>query len=305
MKKLTTDFCGVTFPTPLVLASGIVASPEGLLACARERGIGGITSKSVSIEPRAGHPTPVVVPYSSGFINSVGLKNPGLKQAVQDIKKMKLKSKVPVIASIVAFQLSEFYPLAHEIAKAKPDLIEVNLSCPNVDDEGGKPYATDALLSALAIQEVKQAVKTIPIVAKLSPNVIDIKEIARAVVDAGADAISAINTVGPGLLIDLKTRKPKLGHGVGGISGASIKPLALRIVRDIATSVSVPIIGMGGVRSGLDALEMIAVGATLVGIGSAMYGVGNPIFGKVYDEMIEGLETHGISDVKKLRHSVV
>ena len=304
MHNLKTCFCGITFPTPLILASGIVHTPAAFMALASQKGVGGITWKSISLKPRAGHPLPVVTPYSAGFINSVGLKNPGVKQAVKEIREVKKHIKIPLLASIVAFQMSEFPQLATEIAKAAPDLIELNLSCPNVDDEIGRPFSTDPLLSALAVQEVKRVVKHIPVIAKLTPNVVDIKEIAKAVENAGADAISAINTVGPGLLIDAKTRKAKLGNKIGGISGPSIKPLALRCVWDIAKTVKIPILGMGGVNNGEDALEMMMAGATLVGIGSAVFGKGFGIFDQINQQMLDLMKIYEIASFASIKLSI-
>ena len=304
MLNLKTFFCGVTFPTPLILVSGIIHSPQAFLILSKIAEVGGITWKSVSINPRSGHPTPVVIPYSCGFINSVGLKNPGITQAIKEIRLVKRQIHIPLIVSLVAFQFSEFPILAKEIIKANPDLVELNLSCPNVDDEIGRPFATDPLLSALAVQEVKRIVKDVPVIAKLTPNVIDIKEVAKAVENAGADAISAINTLGPGLLIDAKSGKAKLGNKIGGISGKAIKPLALRCVWDIARTVKIPIIGMGGVNSGEDAIEMVRAGATLVGIGSAVFGKGYRIFPQIYQEMVQFMNDNSLDNLSKIRLSV-
>lgn len=304
MQKMQTKFCGITFPSPLVQVSGMIHSSQALAILAQERGVGGVTWKSISLQPRPMHKTPTVVPFGIGFINSVGLPSPGVEVAALEILQVMKKIKVPLIASIVAFQISEFYPLAQQVAKTKPDFIEINLSCPNVDDEIGKPFGTDPLMSMLAVQEVKRAAGKIPVIAKLTPNVVDLPEIVRAVAEAGADAIAAINTSGPGLLIDTHTRKPRLGHKIGGISGAAIKPLALRCVYDVVKTVKLPVIGMGGVSTGADAIEMIMVGATLVGVGSAMFGVGNKIFGKIYDEMLEVMKREKITSLDSIRQTI-
>lgn len=296
-----TKFCGVSFPTPLVLASGIISGPDSLAEASRVRGIGAVTWKSISLEPREGHAPPVIVKYNAGFINSVGLKNPGVDQAVKDILNARKIIKIPIIASIVAFQVSEFPILAEKIKKAKPDLIELNLSCPNVDDEIGRPFATDPLLTTIAVSEVKRVAGKIPVIAKLTPNVIDIKEVARACEDAGADGICAINTAGPGLLIDIGQRRGKLGNKIGGYSGRAVKPLALRCVWDIANTVKIPIIGMGGVNSGEDAIEMIMAGATLVGIGTALYGEGNGVFSRIISEMEETMKRERLKSITSIR----
>lgn len=299
--NLRTTFCGVSFPSPLITVSGIVDSIPQNIELAKQKGVGGITSKSISILPRAGHPIPRVASFKIGIINSVGLKNPGIDQGVADILTLKKQTKKPIIASIVGFQLYELPILAKRVAVAKPDFIELNLSCPNVDDEIGRPIATDPLLSAIAVLEVKKVVKNIPIIAKLTPNAPDLKKVAFEVEEAGVDAISAINTVGPGMVIDFKRRRPVLGSRIGGISGPAIKPIALRCINDIYKTVKVPIIGMGGVTNGQDVLEMIMAGATLVGVGVAVYQRGRKVFDKISEEMKEICQKEKIKSLKNIR----
>lgn len=303
MKKnlLSTKFCQVNFPTPLISVSGIVESLDENLKLAKIKGVGGITTKSISLLPRVGNPPPIIVSYQIGYLNAVGLRNPGVKKAKKEITLFKKKVKKPIIASIFAGQLSEFSILAQKIAKSNPDLIELNLSCPNVDDEFGKPFAIDPLLSALAVIEVKKVVKKIPIIAKLSPNTPDLKKVCFEIEQAGVDAISAINTVGPGMILDFNKRKSFLSHGVGGVSGAAIKPIALRCINDIYKTVKIPIIGMGGVGSGKDVLEMIMAGATLVGIGSAIYKDGYSIFDKVLTQVEDLMKENKIKTLKSIR----
>jgi dihydroorotate dehydrogenase (NAD+) catalytic subunit len=299
--NLNTSFCKLKFSSPLVSVSGIVVDVPQIIRLAKLKGVGGVTTKSVSISPREGNPIPRVASFGIGYINSVGLRNPGIKGAVLEMKELKKEIKKPVIASIFAFQIMEFPLLASEIATSKPDFIELNLSCPNVDDEIGRSFATDPLLSAIAVMEVKKVVKDIPIIVKLTPNTPDLKRVAYEVEKAGADAISAINTVGPGMTIDLKRRRPILGSRVGGISGQAIKPIALRCVNDIYKTVKIPIIGIGGVSSGKDAIEMIMAGATLVGIGSAIYQGGQQIFDKILLEMKEICQSEKINSLKKIK----
>jgi len=299
--NLRTTFCQVAFSSPLVSVSGIVVELAQNIKLAQIKGVGGITTKSISILPREGNPIPRVASYGIGFINSVGLKNPGMDKATKEIIFLKKATKKPIIASIVCFKMEEFPILAGKVASVKPDFIELNLSCPNVEDEFGRPFATDPLLSAIAVFKVKKVVKNIPIIAKLSPNVSDIKKVAHAVEEAGVDAISAINTVGPGMLIDIKKRKPILGNRVGGVSGPAIKPIALKCVNDIYKTVKVPIIGLGGVSNGKDALEMIMAGATLVGIGSAIYQKGQQVFDNIISEMEKICEEEKITSLKNIR----
>jgi len=299
--NLQQSFCGVKFPTPFVSPSGIVVEPEEIVKLSKIKGIGGVTNKSISVEKRVGHKMPRIISFGIGYLNSVGLKNPGIEDAKKEFKKMKKKIKKPLIASIFGGQLSHFPLLAKEIAKVKPDFIELNLSCPNVDDEFGKPFACDPLMSAMAVIEVKKVVKNIPIIAKLTPNTAYLKRVAFEVEKAGIDAISAINTVGPGLIINIKTKKPMLGHGVGGVSGNAIKPVALRCVNDIYKTCKVPILGMGGVASGKDALEMIMAGASLVGVGSAIYKDGYTVFNKIAKELREICKKEKIKSLAGIR----
>jgi len=301
MINLTTKFCQRYFSSFLVSASGIVVDLKENIKLGKIKGVGGITTKSISLYPRIGHPLPIIAKYQAGYINAVGLKNPGLKKASKELITLKQKTKKNIIASIFAGQLNEFPILAQEIAKTKPDFIELNLSCPNVDDEFGKPFATDPLLSAMAVLEVKKVVKDIPVIAKLTPNTPDLKKVAYEVEQAGVDAICAINTVGPGMLINIKTRKLILSHGVGGVSGTAIKPIALRCVNDIYKTVKIPIIGMGGINSGKDALEMIMAGATLVGIGTAVYEGGYQVFDKIIEEMKVVMKQEKINSLKEIR----
>jgi len=299
--NLRTTFCKVFFPSPLISVSGIVVELAQNIKLAQIKGVGGITTKSISILPREGHPIPRVASFGIGIINSVGLKNPGIDQGIKDIITLNKKTKKPIIASIVGFQLRELPILAKRIAVAKPDFIELNLSCPNVDDEIGRSFATDPLLSAIAVMEVKKVVKDIPIIVKLTPNTPDLKRVAFEVEEAGADAISAVNTVGPGMIIDFKKRKPVIGNRIGGLSGPAIKPIALRCINDIYKTVKIPIIGMGGVSNGQDALEIIMAGATLVGVGVAVYKGGQQIFDKILEEMKKICKEEKIKSLKNIR----
>lgn len=297
-----TTFCGVKFSSPLVSLSGIIADLVPNINLSKVKGVGGITIKSISVLPREGNPIPRVARWGDrNIINSVGLRNPGVEKGVEDLMALKKAVKKPIFASIVGFQLRELPLLAEKVAAAKPDFIELNLSCPNVDDEVGRPFATDPFLSAIAVREVKKVVKHIPIIAKLTPNTPDLKRVAYEVEEAGVDAISAINTVGPGLVIDFEKRKPILGARIGGISGPAVKPLALRCINDIYKTVKVPIIGQGGIFNGQDALEMIMAGATLVGVGSVVYYQGNQAFDKILTEMKEICKKEKISSLKKIR----
>jgi dihydroorotate dehydrogenase (NAD+) catalytic subunit len=300
---LSITFCRIRFPNPLVLASGILGTEANLMHRVARCGAGGITSKSCGPLPRAGHPNPTVLDWGPGLINAVGLANPGVEAEVEILRETKERLAplgVPLIASIYGHTVDEFAQVAHRAGDAQPDLIEVNISCPNVQAEFGRPFALDARAASAVTRAVKDAT-AVPITVKLSPNTPDLVPIARAVVKAGADALTAVNTVGPGMVIDLESGQPILANRVGGVSGPAIRPIAVRCVYELAAAAEVPIIGTGGVSSGRDALEMIAAGATLVGVGSAVYGRGPEVFAQIRNEMLDWLVSHRVNSLHELR----
>ena len=298
---LSCQFLGLTLGNPLVLASGILGTSPSLMERLAREGVGAITSKSVGPEARSGHENPVAFAWEGGVINAIGLTNPGADEEVpvlQETKKLLASLNVPLFASIFAPTLEQFGEVARIIADAEPDLIEVNISCPNVANEFGTPFSATAENAAAVTRVVRQAV-TIPISIKLAPNVPDIGRIAQAVVNEGANAITAINTM-PAMLIDAYAGRPILKNRSGGLSGPALKPIALRCVAEIASMVSVPIIGTGGVSNGTDAIEMLMAGATLVGIGSA-YWQDKFIFHACINEMMDFLRKTHTSKLADLR----
>jgi dihydroorotate dehydrogenase (NAD+) catalytic subunit len=300
---LSVSFLGLHFPNPLVLASGVLGTEAALMERVARAGAGGITSKSCGPLPRVGHPNPTVLDWGPGLINAVGLANPGVQAKVQILSETRARLEplgVPLIASIFADTVEGFAEVARHIGDASPDLIEVNISCPNVAAEFGRPFALEARSAAKVTAAVK-SVTSIPIAVKLSPNTPDLVAIAQAVVEAGADALTAVNTLGPGMVIDLDSAHPILANRVGGVSGTAIRPIAVRCVYDLARAVDVPIIGTGGVTSGRDALEMILAGATLVGVGSAVYERGPEVFSRIATEMAEWMEGHGVRSLDEIR----
>lgn len=298
--NLSTKICGIKLNNPTVLASGILGVTGSSLCYVAEHGAGAVTTKSIGIEERKGHPAPIVIEWEKGLINAVGLSSQGIEEASEEVKFAVKHCKSPVIASIFAPKTKQFGDVARLISKAKPHLIEVNISCPNVEAEFGKPFATDPEVSAEVVKVVKKNTP-IPVIVKLSPNVGNIKLIAKAVEKAGADAICAINTVGPGMVIDITTGKPILSNKVGGVSGPAIKPIAVRAVYDIYSAVKVPIIGTGGVTNGRDAIEMIMAGATCVGIGSGVHYRGIDVFRKVYNEIQDFLFENKYKSLDEIR----
>jgi dihydroorotate dehydrogenase (NAD+) catalytic subunit len=301
--KLSVDFCGVHLPNPLVLAAGVLGTGAELLERVARAGAGAVTAKSCGPEPRAGHRNPTVLDWGHGLINAIGLANPGVEEMAAILKDAKGRLQPlgsPLIASIFAETVEGFTEVARRVSEAEPDFIEVNISCPNVVAEFGRPFAADPD-SAAAVTEAVKGATHLPVIVKLSPNVTDIAAIARAVETAGANAIAAINTVGPGMVIDLYSGRPILANRVGGVSGPAIKPIAVRCVYEICQAVRVPVIGIGGVSTGLDAVEMIMAGAMAVGIGSAVYYRGVGVFEEILREMASFMAEQGYGSLADFR----
>jgi dihydroorotate dehydrogenase (NAD+) catalytic subunit len=300
---LSVDICGVRLSNPTVLASGILGlSSEVFERLARE-GSGAITTKSVSLQPRPGYKNPVIVDYGPGLVNAVGLSNPGVEVMVDEIRRARERLDplgVPLIASIFANTIYDFGTLARYISEAEPDLIEANISCPNIDARYEQMFATSPYVSAQVTRRIKENTD-IPLIVKLSPNVEDIVQVATAVVEAGADAISAINSLGPGMLVDIETAWPVLTNRIGGVSGPAIRPIAVRCVHDICRAVDVPVVGIGGVSSGRDVIEMLLVGATAVGIGSAINYQGTEVFSQATEELKEYMRRHSYHSLNQFR----
>lgn len=318
MTNLKVKFCGIEFKNPVVLASGILGVTAASLRNVVAHGAGGVTTKSIWLHPHEGHKNPTMFGNKEYFLNAVGLSDAGIAKAKELFEeygglggaKGGGKKPAPIIASIVSMKFSEFSRLAEEIVALKPDIIEVNISCPNVEDEFGLPFACDLKQAAKVTKAVKEAVKSveavhgrglkIPVIVKLSPNVPNIGRIASACASAGADGFCAINTVGPGMAIDLKLRRPILTNKVGGVSGPAIKPVAVKCVNEVWKATKLPIIGTGGVLTGEDAIEMMMVGATLVGVGTAVYYRDISVFGKIVEEMEEWCKKNGVKDLKEI-----
>jgi len=235
-------------------------------------------------------------------MNAVGLPDAGVEKAREEIGNYMKDKPVPLIANIVAGSIKDFGETAEAIVELKPDFLEVNISCPNVDDEFGKPFACSAPDAAKVTETVKKVSGDIPIFIKLSPNALNIAEVARACAEKGADGFTAINTVGPGMAIELKTRMPILANKVGGMSGYGIKPIAVRCIADVyaATEGKLPIIGTGGVFTGEDAIELMLAGASLIGIGTAIAYRGADVFRKVSEEMDAWCTQEGVKDISEL-----
>lgn len=294
------ELAGVRLAKPLILASGIVGVSAATLKRAAKGGAGAVTMKSIGPEPRAGHPNPTVLEWECGLVNAVGLSNPGPEEGARDLAAAVKAVKAPVIGSFFAKDAAGFGDVAAKLAEARPAMLEANLSCPNTMRETGVPFAYEPEHAAEAVKAVKARVSGIPLIVKLSPNTHLLKEVAKAVENAGADAINMGNTLGPGMIINIEARKPVLANKAGGVSGPAVRPVAVRCVWDVYEAVKIPVIGTGGVSNGRDAIEMIMAGATAVGIGSAVAGGGFRIFGKIAKEMEEWMAANGASSAKEL-----
>ncbi len=289
---MAVQFLGKTLNNPMVLASGVLGNSSDILERVHESGCGLVTMKSIGPAPRDGHKNPTVIDLGSGMINAVGLPTPGYLNMDNEWESLK-KRKFPIIASIYGGSVEEFQKVARFVSSKKPDFIEINISCPN-SEKHGMIFGVNPESSRDVVLAVKKVIN-VPLIAKLTPQALDIGEIAKACEDAGADAVCAINTLGPGMVIDIESHMPILAFKKGGLSGPMIKPVAVRCVFDIYKAVKIPIIGLGGVTTGEDAIEMIMAGASLVGIGSAVRYRGIDVFAKVAKEMDAWLSDHNLS----------
>jgi dihydroorotate dehydrogenase (NAD+) catalytic subunit len=304
MNSLAVQIAGIVLESPLVLASGILGTTASSLRRVAAAGAGAVTTKSCSLAARKGHPSPCILPWKGGMLNAVGLSNPGAEGASAEIAEYKRTCPTPLIASIFADSPESFGKLARIIAGAKPDLIEVNVSCPNVESEFGIPFAADPEACGAVTRAVKAAAGSIPVSIKLSAQCASIVRMAEVCQRNGADAITAINTVGPGMWIDTGVGRPVLSNKVGGVSGTAILPIAVRTVYEIRQAVDLPIIGTGGVSCADDALQLIMAGADAIAIGSAIYGGGIELFGEINRELAEFLNKRGFGSLDRVRGMV-
>lgn len=285
--NLKQKIAGVTFDNPLILASGILGITASSWKNVATNGAGGVTTKSLWLREHKGHPNPTIISTDHWTLNAVGVPDAGPEKAKEEIGEYMKDKPVPLIANIIADTIDNYGKTAEQIIILKPDFLEVNISCPNIEDEFGRPFACSAPDAAAVTKAVKKVSGKIPVFIKLSPNVENIGMIAAACAKEGADGFTVINTVGPGMAIDLRSRMPILANKVGGLSGPGIKPIAVKCIADVykATDGKLPIIGTGGVYTGEDAIELMLAGASLIGIGTAIFDRGVDIFSKITDEM--------------------
>jgi len=280
---MQTEFLGKTLSSPLVLASGVLGNNAAILERVHENGCGLPTMKSIGPDPRDGHHNPTVIDLGQGMINAVGLPTPGYLNMDREWAELENRN-FPLNASIYGGSVEEFVRVAGFVADQGPDFIELNISCPN-SDQHGMIFGVNAVSSHDVVSSVKKVIGSIPLIAKLTPAAPDIGAIAKACEEGGADAICAINTAGPGMVIDIESRMPVLAFKKGGLSGPMIKPIAVRCVYDIFQAVSIPIIGLGGISTGEDAVEILMAGASLVGMGTAVRYLGITVFNQVNKEL--------------------
>ena len=288
---LKTCLASLELENPTALASGILGySPESLQRIA-EASAGAVVTKSVGLKPRMGYPNPTVVQVNCGIINAMGLPNPGIAEYASEISFTKTVIKVPLIVSVYGYTAEEYATVAKTATEAGADAVELNVSCPHVKETGSEIGQNPKLLTQV-IRQVK-ATTSKPVIVKLSPNVTDIVEIAQAATTAGADALTAVNTV-RAIAIDTETALPILSNTRGGLSGPAIKPIALRCVYDIYEQVKTPIIGCGGITKWQDAVEFLLAGASAVQIGTAI-AQQNP---EVFQNINRGITAY----LKKKKH---
>jgi len=283
---LRTNIAGLELLNPTILASGVLGYSAESLNRVAKGGAGAVVSKSIGIEPRVGYPNPTVVQAEAGLINAMGLPNPGIDVFAEEIRYAKTILRVPLIVSVFGYSADEYATVAEKAVEAGADAVELNVSCPHVQFTGAEIGQNPRLL-AQVVEKVKATVSK-PVIVKLSPNVAEIAVTAKAAVEAGADALTAVNTL-KAMAIDPETTRPVLSNIKGGLSGPAVKPVALRCVYDIREELpEVPIIGCGGVSDWRDAVEFFLAGASAVQVGTAVALEDTEVF----QSIIKGIEVY-------------
>lgn len=298
MGRLSVDLCGITLDNPVIPASGTFGYGFEFSQLYDINMLGTFSFKGTTKDARFGNPLPRIAECSSGMINAVGLQNPGVDAVIsEELPKMKSFFHKPVMANVSGFSVEDYVYTCEKLDKEEQvGWLEVNVSCPNVHG-GGMAFGTSADAAAEVVREVKKVCKK-PVIIKLSPNVTDIVSIAVACEEAGADAISLINTL-LGMRIDLRTKKPIIANVMGGFSGPAIFPIALRMVYQVAQAVDVPVVGGGGVSSAEDVLEMMLAGATAVEVGAA--NLVDPFAcKKIVEELPAAMDKYGVQSLRSI-----
>lgn len=294
---LRTNVCGVEFRNPLMLAAGVMGSNASSMNWILKSGAAGVVSKSFSLEPNPGYANPTTVGVECGIINAIGLSNPGAENFKEELKRIDRKGNVS-IASIYGATPEEFSKLVLKI-EDYVDMIELNISCPHAMEGYGASIGQDANLTHKIVSAAKDSANK-PVIAKLTPNVTDIVEIAVAAQDAGADALTLINSLGPGMKINIDVARPVLSNKFGGMSGKAIKPIALRNVYTVCDNVDIPIIGVGGISNFEDVVEFLFAGARAVQIGTSIMDEGVEVFGKINKDLEEFMNKKGYESIDEM-----
>ncbi len=298
MGKLSVNLCGITLDNPVIPASGTFGYGYEFAELYDINCLGTFSFKGTTRDPRFGNPTPRIAECTAGMINAVGLQNPGVDKVIsEELPRLAICFHKPVMANVSGFSVEDYAYTCERLDKEEQvGWLEVNVSCPNVHG-GGMSFGTDPAAAAEVTRAVK-AVTTKPVIIKLSPNVTDIVSIAKACEEAGADGISLINTL-LGMRIDLRTKKPVIANRMGGFSGSAIFPVAVRMVYQVANAVKIPVVGMGGVSSAEDVLEMMMAGATAVQVGAA--NLVNPFAARdIVNDLPRAMERYGISSLESI-----
>jgi dihydroorotate dehydrogenase (NAD+) catalytic subunit len=295
--SLAVELAGLQLKNPLIAASGTFGygvEYEGVIDLAR---LGGIVSKGLYLEPRDGAPVPRIAETPSGLLNAIGLQGIGIRAFVEDVLPRLRQHDTALFVNVCGDTVEEYAEVARVCDGAAGIAgLEINISCPNVK-QGGMAFGGDPRMTHAVVAAVRAATR-LPVIPKLSPNVADITVFARAAADAGADALSCINTL-LGLAVDVETRRPRLGYGTGGLSGPAIRPVAVRMAWQAARSVNIPVIGIGGISSAPDALEFLIAGCRAVQIGTANF-VDPGVYDRVLDELAGYLKRHGHRDIGEI-----
>jgi dihydroorotate dehydrogenase (NAD+) catalytic subunit len=290
-------FLGADLENRSVLASGILGVTVSSLRRVHSEGAGLVTTKSVGPDPRKGHPGPVLFDWGDGLLNAIGLSNPGIEEFLSQFESDTVD--FPVTVSIFGKQEEDFAALAEKLGRLTYTFLEINISCPNVLDEYGFPFSFSPEITARITKSVKEVCAK-PVIVKLSPNTHRLVEVARSAEAAGADALCVMNTLGPGMVIDVHTGVPVLGNRTGGVSGAAVLPITVRNVYEVFREVSIPIIGTGGLTSWQDAVQVMMAGASLYGIGSAVYTHGIEVFRAIQRGVDDFLTQNDIQDFEEI-----
>lgn len=296
MADLAVDIAGIRMPNPIMVASGTFGSGVEYAPVFDVSKLGALVSKGLTLNPWPGNNFPRICETPAGLLNAIGLQNPGVGSFIKELLPEMLGFGIPVIANIAGRTKEEFVALSERLTGTGVAGLEMNISCPNVE-AGGMALGTMPEAAAEIVAAVVEATD-LPVIVKLTPNVTDIVGLAKAVTAAGADALSLINTL-VGIVIDVEERKPVLGNITGGLSGPAIRPVAVRAVWEVSQAVEIPIIGMGGICTGRDALEFIMAGASAVAVGSAFFY--DPLAAvKIRAELDDYCNKHGIKELRDL-----